>query len=88
MTTVEKKATLPINASQLDHIALSVANEDIANNDYNLSVSSYIEAKDTHEVIDITELNTVLKTTVSKIEKLLSNIDAIVSEIESAEAQA
>lgn len=71
----------------LDHVAQSVANEDIAANDYNLSVSSYVEAKDTREVIDITKLNAEIKTTVTKINQLRTDIDAIVSEIEGSEAQ-
>jgi type I restriction enzyme M protein len=36
-----------------DHLAKSVAAEDVAKNDYNLSVSSYVEAKDTREIVDI-----------------------------------
>ena len=57
-------------------------------NDYNLSVSSYVEAKDNREVIDITELNAELKTTVAKIDQLRADIDAIVAEIEGGEAEA
>ena len=72
----------------LDHVALSVPNEDIATNDYNLSVSSYVETKDTRKVVDITELNADLKTTVVKIDQLRIDIEAIVSEIESAGMQA
>jgi type I restriction enzyme M protein len=34
------------------------------------------------QVIDITQLNTELKTTVAKIDQLRSDIDAIVAEIE------
>jgi type I restriction enzyme M protein len=71
----------------LNHVAMSVANEDIATNDYNLSVSSYIEAKDIREVVNIKELNSEIKSTVAKISKLRTDIDAIVSEIESAETQ-
>jgi type I restriction enzyme M protein len=41
-----------------------------------------VEAEDTREVIDITQLNAEIKTTVSKIDKLRSDIDAIVAEIE------
>jgi len=70
------------NKENLVHVAMSVANEDIAANDYNLSVSSYVEAKDTREVVDITMLNAELKTTVSKIDQLRCDIDAIVAEIE------
>ncbi|MEI7676770.1 MAG: type I restriction-modification system subunit M [Bacteroidales bacterium] len=65
-----------------DHFAKSVENSVIATNDYNLSVSSYVEAKDTREVIDITKLNAELKITVKKIDKLRTDIDAIIAEIE------
>jgi type I restriction enzyme M protein len=64
------------------HVAKSVTYEDVAANDYNLSVSSYVEVKDTREVVDITELNAELATTVAKIDQLRSDIDAIVAEIE------
>ncbi len=69
----------------VEHVAESVAYEKIVANDYNLSVSSYVEAKDTREVIDITQLNAELKTTVAKIDQLRSEIDAIVNEIEGAQ---
>ena len=65
-----------------DYVAKSIDNIEIAKNDYNLSVSSYVEAKDTIEVVDITSLNSEIKTTVEKIDKLRTEIDAIVSEIE------
>ena len=64
------------------HVAQSVRMERIAKNDFNLSVSSYVEAKDTREVIDITKLNQEIETTVSKIDGLRKDIDAIVAEIE------
>ena len=67
---------------QVDHFAQSVDNDRIAANDYNLSVSSYVEAKDNREVIDIAKLNAELKTTVAKIDQLRSDIDTIVAEIE------
>jgi len=66
----------------VDHLAKSVPLEQVAANDYNLSVSSYVEAKDTSEVVDITELNAELKTAVAKIDQLRTDIDAIVAEIE------
>jgi len=65
----------------VDHFARSVPYEEVAN-DYNLSVSSYVEAKDNREVVDITQLNAELKTTVTKIDQLRKDIDAIVVEIE------
>ena len=71
--------------ANIEHFAKSVPLSDIEKNDYNLSVSSYVEAKDTREVVDITKLNAELKTTVSKIEQLRKDIDAIIGEIKGAE---
>ena len=64
------------------HVVVSVDNSKIAENDYNLSVSSDVEAKDTREQIDIVELNAEITATVSKIDSLRTDIDAIVKEIE------
>jgi len=70
------------------HFAQSVGYEAIAANAYNLSVSSYVEAKDTHDRIDISKLNGELKTTVARIHHLRAEIDAIVAEIEAWVMQA
>ncbi|WBA19466.1 type I restriction-modification system subunit M [Salinivibrio kushneri] len=69
-----------------DYLARSVPLDEVAANDYNLSVSSYVAAEDTREQIDITTLNAELKTTVTKIDQLRTEIDAIVAEIEGGEA--
>lgn len=66
----------------IDHISKSVENDKIAKENYNLSVSSYVEAKDTREVIDINVLNAQIKATVSKINTLRAEIDKIIAEIE------
>ncbi|OZN24851.1 type I restriction-modification system subunit M [Actinobacillus seminis] len=66
----------------VEHLAKSVENSQIADNEYNLAVSSYVEQKDTREVINITELNTEISETVAKIDRLRADIDAIVAEIE------
>ena len=70
------------NKEDVDYISKSVENDKIAEENYNLSVSSYVEAKDTREIIDINVLNTEIKTTVSKIDKLRAEIDNIIAEIE------
>jgi len=67
---------------EVAHIATSISNSKIAENDYNLSVSSYVEPKDTREQIDIDELNKEIEATVSKIDRLRADIDEIVKEIE------
>ena len=66
----------------VEHFAQSIPFEQVAANGYNLSVSSYVEAKDTREVVEIAQLNAELKTTVAKIDQLRRDIDAIVAEIE------
>ncbi len=74
--------------ADVDHFARNVDFETIAANVYNLSVSSYVEAEDTRERVDIAKLNAELKTTVAKIDQLRSEIDAIVAEIEGEEVEA
>lgn len=64
------------------HVAETVAYDRIVGSDYNLSVSAYVEPRDTREVIDIATLNAELKTTVARIDHLRADIDAIVAEIE------
>jgi len=54
--------------ADVEHFAQSVPFEQVAANDYNLSVSSYFEAKDNREVVDIAQINAELKTTVAEIE--------------------
>lgn len=71
----------------LNHFARSVPLEEVAANDYNLSVSSYVEAKDTRQVVDIVQLNTALNTTVARIDQLRKDMDAIVAEIEGEESE-
>ena len=73
--------------ANVDHFARSVPLEEVAANDYNLSVSSYVEAKDNREVVDIAQLNAELKTTVARIDQLRKEIDAIVAEIEGGELE-
>lgn len=67
----------------IDHVAKTVEYDSIVENDYNLSVSSYIEAKDTKEIIDINDLNAEIKKSVSKIDTLRAEIEQIIEVIES-----
>lgn len=66
----------------VEHFAKSVPLEAIVAAEYNLSVSSYVEAKDNREVVDIAKLNAELEITVAKIDQLRKDINAIVAEIE------
>ena len=68
--------------ADVDHFARCVPYEEIKENDYNLSVSTYVEPEDTREVIDIKELNAEIRRIVSKEEVLRKQIDEIITEIE------
>ena len=74
--------------ANVEHFAQSVPFEKVAANDYNLSVGSYVAAKDNREVVNIAQLNAELKTTVANIDRLRNDIDAIVAEIEGEELEA
>ncbi len=66
----------------VEHVAVSIDNTKIAENDYNLSVSSYVAAKDNREKINIAELNKEVSKTVEEINTLRADIDLIINEIE------
>ena len=68
--------------ADIPYFSKSVDFEEIDKNDYNLSVSSYVEAKDTREVIDIVKLNAEIAEIVKKENALRIEIDKIVREIE------
>ena len=68
--------------TDIPHRAQNVAYDTIKANDYNLAVSSYVEAEDTREVIDIKQLNAEISETVAKIERLRHEIDEVIAEIE------
>lgn len=67
-----------------DHFTKLVSNEAIAANDYNIGVSTYVEAEDTREVIEIKELNSEIASIVLRQAELRAEIDAIVSGLEGA----
>lgn len=70
------------NRTEEEFFSKLVPNEDIIENDVNLSVSSYVEKEDTREVIDIKALNAEIKEIVAREQELRTKIDAIVAELE------
>lgn len=68
--------------ADVEYVAISIDNNKIAENDYNLSVSSYVQAKDNREKVDIATLNTTISKTVQRINTLRADIDKIINEIE------
>ena len=70
------------NYQSVDYKAALVDNEVIGSEqDYNLSVTTYVEQEDTREKIDIDELNQEIAETVTKIDHLRAEIDKIVEEL-------
>lgn len=64
------------------HFSALVDNATIAENGYNLSVSSYVEAEDTRPQTDIKELNARIARIVEHENRLRAEIDAIIKELE------
>lgn len=79
---IDKIMELFDSKENVNHITVTIDNSRIAENDYNLSVSSYVEAKDNREKIHIVELNKKVAKTVEKIDQLRVDIDNIIKEIE------
>ena len=67
---------------EVEHFAHLASYEEVSNNDYNLSVSTYVEAEDTREKIDIVKLNAEIKEIVVREQVLRDEIDKIIAEIE------
>ena len=65
-----------------DHFSHLADYNDIVENDYNLSVSNYVEAEDTREKIDIVKLNAEIAQIVAREQVLRDEIDKIIAEIE------
>ncbi|MFI7744070.1 type I restriction-modification system subunit M [Kocuria rhizosphaericola] len=65
-----------------DHVAKLVSIEEIAANDYNIAVSSYVELEDTREVVDITVLNAEIDRLVAQQDELRRAINEIVADLE------
>jgi type I restriction enzyme M protein len=66
---------------KVDYKSRLVHRDEIAENDFNLSVSTYVEQKDTREKIDIVKLEAEIKEIVEKEAKLRAAIDEIVEEL-------
>ena len=80
---IEKILKVFKSKEEIKHFSKNAILEEIRENDYNLSVNSYVEIEDTREKIDIKRLNEEIKERVKNIDKLRGEIDKIVAEIES-----
>ena len=70
-----------VSRADVDHFARCVPYEEIAQNEYNLSVSTYVQPEDTREVIDIVKLNAEIEEIVAREQVLRDEIAKIIGEI-------
>ena len=84
---IEKIVAQYLSREDTQYFARLVKNSEVAENDYNLSVSTYVEQEDTREVINITELNAKISEIVAREEVLRAEIDKIIAEIEGGDGR-
>lgn len=71
-----------VGRKDIEYFTKLVDHSVVSENDYNLSVSSYVIKEDTREIIDIKELNREIEEIVKREEELRRGIDEIVMEFE------
>lgn len=71
-----------IERKDLEHFAKLVDNKHIAEHDYNIAISGYVDQRNTCEVVDITKLNAKITQIVARQSELRTVIDEIVGNIE------
>lgn len=71
-----------VSRADVDHFARCAPYDEIVQNDYNLSIGSYVQPEDTREKIDIDKLNEEIKRIVAREQILRDEIDKIIAEIE------
>ena len=67
---------------EVAHFSHLASYDEVAENDFNLSVSTYVEQEDTREKVDIVKLNAEIAEIVAREDVLRKEIDKIIAEIE------
>jgi len=78
----EKILNAFIERKDIPHFAKLVPNQTIAENDYNIAVSTYVAQKEDREEVDIKKLNAEIEQIVARQAELRKAIDEIVKELE------
>lgn len=81
-TNIDNILSLLKNRVDVENKAILVPNEEIASNDYNISVNSYLKTATDEEEIDIVELNKKIQEIVSKQSRVRKELDSIIQELE------
>ena len=82
-TNISNIISIIKNRTNVENKAVVVFNEDIANNDYNISVNSYLKTSSNEIEIDIVELNKHIEEIVTKQSQTRKELDDIIKELES-----
>ena len=70
------------NREEIKHFSHLASYDEVVEKDYNLSVSTYVEAEDTREKVDIVKLNAEIERIVAREDELRAAIRNIIEEIE------
>lgn len=81
-TNIDNVLRLFTERKDVEYTAKVVPNAAIGENDFNLSVSTYVEKQDPREKVDIKELNKQIAEIVAREKVLRDEIDKIIAEIE------
>ncbi|MCL6258497.1 type I restriction-modification system subunit M [Aquiflexum sp. TKW24L] len=84
---IEKIMGIFDSKKNVEFVAKTIDNSIIAENDYNLSVSSYVAPKNQIEKVDIDKLNEEILKTVQRVESLRAGIDTVINELELSKEQ-
>ena len=79
---IEKIVSEFTSREDVEYFSRCISYSEIQENDFNLSVSTYVEKEDKREVIDIVKLNAEIKEIVAREQVLRDEIDRIIAEIE------
>lgn len=79
---IDKIVDVFTRREEVKHFTHLAGYEEVVENDYNLSVSTYVEAEDTREKIDIKKLNVEIEKIVAREQVLRDEIAKIIAEIE------
>ena len=79
---VERIYQAHMKKEEIAHFCHVVTTQDIETEDFNLSVSTYVEQEDTREEVDIEQLNAEIAQIVERENKLRSQLDAIIKELQ------
>ena len=82
-TNIDNIVNIIKNRTDVENKAIVISNEDIANNDYNISVNSYLKTSAIVSEVDIFELNKHIEEIVANQSRVRKELDEIIKELES-----